>query len=164
MKSHSVPRYIFLLAQLDDKQGYPTGPLRLISGVLTRWTSLYHSLVRLLHVRTALETLVYGRNYEICCTAGMAMGRTREQKERNRQKAVTILDLLHGREFWLRLEDAKEVLKQLALGANLTQRDSFRMDHICNLLGCLFKFFSVGVLSNRSPQWRVSNKLLSNSE
>lgn len=153
-----------MLAQLDDKQGYPTGPLRLISGVLTRWTSLYHSLVRLLRVRTALETLVYGRNYEICCTAGMATGRTREQKDRNRQKAVTILDLLHGREFWLWLEDAKEVLKPLALVANLTQGDSFRMDHICNLLGCLFKFFSVGVLSNRSPQWRVSNKLLSNSE
>jgi len=59
IKSHSVPLYIFLLAQLDNKQGYPTGLLQLISELLTQSTLLYDSLMRLLYVRTALEARRY---------------------------------------------------------------------------------------------------------
>jgi len=50
----------------------------------------------------------------------MATGRTRKKKEGNHQKAVTILDLLYGREFSPRLEDAKKVLKLVALAVYLT--------------------------------------------
>lgn len=73
-------------------QHYLQKVLMLIAGVLTRWTSIFQSLERLIQCSKPLKACALNRSEELIDAAGT--------DARSRQTAQKVLDILNDSMFW----------------------------------------------------------------
>ena len=123
-------------------------PLRLLTGVVTRWTSTYHSCARLENLGPYLESLtfVYMKDRLI-----EAAGNTRAEQE----KVHEIITLIRNNQFWIALKESNQHLRLLVIANMILQRDSLRLDHVCLMFGYLYNYFN-NLSNNESPMAIVS--------
>ncbi|KAG6917691.1 hypothetical protein DXG01_001461 [Tephrocybe rancida] len=99
--------------------------LALILPVLTRWTSHYLAICRLLELEIVFKQLLLDSRAAVLLCAG----KKREAKE----KAAEVIGIL---------ERIKDHLEPLAIAANVTQSDNTRLDVIVITLANLYRVFS----------------------
>ncbi|KAG6807852.1 hypothetical protein H0H92_006199 [Tricholoma furcatifolium] len=108
--------------------------LALILPVLTRWTSHYLAIRRLLELEIAFKQLLLDSKPVILTCAG--------EKREAKEKAMEIMGILEGYNFWNLLKWIKDHLEPLAIAANVTQSDNTRLDVILVTLVNLYQIFS----------------------
>ncbi|KAH8101722.1 ribonuclease H-like domain-containing protein [Cristinia sonorae] len=145
----------YALGLLRSQQLLATGKsLVLFLPVLTRWTSHYLAVQRLLALRGFLEACIALHKETLISVAG---------KTRNaREHATKIIEYVKNPVFWESLEKVKRDLQPLAVAANLMQGSSTRLDQVLLTLANLYRIFSdpihdaevrVGVQASLQKRW-----------
>ncbi|EJD36610.1 hypothetical protein AURDEDRAFT_21737, partial [Auricularia subglabra TFB-10046 SS5] len=108
--------------------------LSLILPVLTRWTSHYLSVRRLLALELPFRQLLLDSRAELERCAGA--------KRDAIDKALEILSIVEDVQFWVTLKSILLHLEPLARAANITQGDGARLDVVLVTLANLFHYFT----------------------
>ncbi|KAK7689437.1 hypothetical protein QCA50_007229 [Cerrena zonata] len=108
--------------------------LALILPALTRWTSHYLAVTRLLDLEEAIRILVLTSRARLVQAVG--------DKADAIRKAEEIMDILSQPHFWDCLKTIKKHLEPLAIAANITQANNARLDVVLLTLGHLYMVFS----------------------
>ncbi|KII90039.1 hypothetical protein PLICRDRAFT_76459, partial [Plicaturopsis crispa FD-325 SS-3] len=108
--------------------------LCLILPVLTRWTSHYLCVRRMLELQKPFRQLLIDFKEELL----LCGGKTREAKD----AANKVVKMLASESFWPRLEMVEKHLEPLAVAANTTQTDHARLDVVLLTLANLFRIYS----------------------
>lgn len=150
------------LGILKDKQRTKLPKvLALILPVLTRWTSHYLSVRRLLELEYFFRLLVLdqeSRAVLILCAGAKA-----EQK----RKAEEIMKIIEDSGFWSDLKIIRSHLEPLAIAANVTQSDFARLDVVLLTLANLFFTFSnpeieatvrIGIHESLEKRWKKADQ------
>ncbi|KAG8723267.1 hypothetical protein FRC09_004049 [Ceratobasidium sp. 395] len=124
------------LAWLQDEQKHSFQKvLALIYPVLTRWTSVYMALKRLLECLPAFRGLLNNRNrMELRDVAGT--------ERRAREKALEILDIIEDEQFWSNVTRIVSHLEPLTIAAHITEGASTRLDHVLLTFASLYRIYS----------------------
>ncbi|KAF8870263.1 ribonuclease H-like domain-containing protein [Mucidula mucida] len=109
--------------------------LTFIRAGITRWTTHYLSMRRLLELKKVLRSLVL-RDEDILLTAG-------GDKEEQVEAAQAIIDIIEDRDFWAGVARTKIYLEPLAYATNVAQGASTRLDHVLVTLATLHRTYSV---------------------
>ncbi|KIY61000.1 hypothetical protein CYLTODRAFT_415744, partial [Cylindrobasidium torrendii FP15055 ss-10] len=107
--------------------------LALILPVITRWTSHYLSVMRLMAMQTALETLVAAQKDKLLLCAG--------SKPEAVKSAELVIQLIGSSLMWNVLKQVKKHIKLLAIAANITQSNAARLDTVLVSLFVLWHFY-----------------------
>ncbi|KAF9494661.1 hypothetical protein BDN71DRAFT_1392892, partial [Pleurotus eryngii] len=108
--------------------------LAFVRAVLTRWTTHFLSLRRLLAMSTALRTVATMDEKELLIVAGDDADLV--------AKAQEIIDTILSRTFWERLTAVKLYLEPLALAANITQASTTCLDQVLMTLAGLYHTYT----------------------
>lgn len=143
--------------------------------VLTRWLAHYHTLVRFIRLRPAIQSLYRRRREDLIAKAG--------RKPEQQVTAAKILEPINNDAWWDKLEtyvcfhmlkhslicfnSIRNVLEPLAIANNVTQSDGTRFDHVALTLGNLQRIYSNAsvpleaaqpVLQSLEKRWQASDK------
>ncbi|KAF5374107.1 hypothetical protein D9615_008815 [Tricholomella constricta] len=113
--------------------------LALILPVLTRWTSHYLAICRLLDLEIVFKQLLLDSREIVLRCAG--------EKTKAKLEAEAVIGVLEGWDFWPNLKRhvvdlIKAHLEPLAIAANVTQSDNARLDTIVLTLVNLYRVYS----------------------
>ncbi|KAF8844642.1 hypothetical protein BDN67DRAFT_666973 [Paxillus ammoniavirescens] len=136
--------------------------LTLILPVLTRWTSHYLSVTRLVKLELAFKQMLLdaGEDLETLIVCGGT-------KADAKRKAKEVLDILQRPSFWPDLRSIKRHLEPLAIAANATQSDFTRLDVVLATLVNLYRQFleptldlavRTAVLASIEKRWAKSDQ------
>jgi len=133
VNNHSIARML-----LHDSQKHNPGnkrPLKLLTSVVTRWTSTYHSCAQLENLGPYLESLTFGYMKDRFIEAA---GNTIAEQE----KVNEIITLIRNNGFWIALEENNKHLRPLVIANMILQHDTRCLDHVCLMFGYLYKYFN----------------------
>ncbi|KAI0309443.1 ribonuclease H-like domain-containing protein, partial [Amylostereum chailletii] len=111
--------------------------LCLILPVITRWTTHYQAVRRLLELQTPLRTLLLLEKEKLIASVG----------KQGEAQARDIVEKLERPGFWEDLSEVKRHLEPLAAATNILQSDRARLDTVLIILANLFHIFSDDSLS-----------------
>ncbi|KAG0125092.1 hypothetical protein HOY82DRAFT_493409, partial [Tuber indicum] len=134
---HWVNNYSIAHTHLHDVQKdslISSRPLRLLTGVITRWTSTYYSCTWLENLGPYLESLTFGHIKERFIAAA---GSTRSDQD----KAQEIVTLICNNDFWTALKENNQHLRPLVITNMILHRDSLHLDYVCLMFGYLYKYY-----------------------
>ncbi|QRW11557.1 hAT family dimerization protein [Ceratobasidium sp. AG-Ba] len=109
--------------------------LALLYPILTRWTSVYMALKRLLDCMPAFRALMLTHTRQDFCEIA---GTDRKARER----AVRIYDLINDGNFWADISRITFHLEPLTIAAHITEGRVTRLDQVLLTLGNLFYIYS----------------------
>ncbi|KAB5588959.1 HAT family dimerization protein [Ceratobasidium theobromae] len=126
----------FALGMLRQCQEIEYGrTFALIAAVLTRWTTHYCSVARLLEVVNALIICVMRHEATLLESAGPA-------NSEGQKAAKEVFAFVKDLKFWEGVTRMKTLLQPLAVAANITQASDTRLDHVVVTMGNLYDIFS----------------------
>lgn len=149
VNNHSIAR--MLLHDSQKQNPINKQPLRLLTGVITRWTSTYHSCARMDNLGPYMESLTFGHMKNRLLEA---KGNTRAEQE----KIHEIITLIPNNQFWIAFKENNQHLRPLVIANMILQRNSLRLDHVCLLFGYLYNCFN-NLPNNQSRMAIVSFRL-----
>ncbi|KZT64568.1 hypothetical protein DAEQUDRAFT_678347, partial [Daedalea quercina L-15889] len=123
------------LGMLKDSMVQKLGKaICLILPVITRWTSHYLVVQRLIDVELAFRHLLVDHEEDLLLCAG--------DKEEAKQKALDIIGKVKNYTFFTKLKRLSDHLRPLAIATNLFQSDDVRLDIVLITLAKLYHIFS----------------------
>ncbi|THU83160.1 hypothetical protein K435DRAFT_571524, partial [Dendrothele bispora CBS 962.96] len=145
----------FALGLLRQEQTfYRFAVLVLILPVLTRWTSHYLAMDRLVELKPAFLRLVISD--DICKKLVASAG----SKAADKTKAKKMIRLIKETEFWTQVESLQNMLRPFAIAANLIQADNCRLDTVLFTLAHLYYIHK----TSRNIDHRVCNAVIASIE
>lgn len=148
VNNHSIAH--MLLSDLQRQNPINKRPLKLLTRVVTRWTSTYHSCARLENLGPYLESLTFGHMKDRFIEAA---GNTRPEQEKVNQ----IITLIRNNQFWTLLKENNQHLRPLVIANMILQFDSLRLNYVCLMFGYLYNYFN-NIADNQWPMAVVSSK------
>ncbi|THU86689.1 hypothetical protein K435DRAFT_607976, partial [Dendrothele bispora CBS 962.96] len=133
--NHSVP--LGLLRQ--EQATFRSVVLALILPVLTRWTSHFLAMDRLLELKAAFRRLV--EDTDKCATLISASGNSAPDKA----KARKLIKRIKDENFWTKIESLRNLLRPFAIAANAIQADNCRLDTVLLIIANLYRIHSQSV-------------------
>ncbi|EUC60305.1 hAT family dimerization protein [Rhizoctonia solani AG-3 Rhs1AP] len=109
--------------------------LALITPVLTRWTSIYMSVRRLLDCLPAFRGMI---NNCPCDQFQTLAGVDRK----SRDKALDVWNILNNNQFWKDLTRVSGILAPLTVAAHITEGATTRLDQVALTYGNLYRIYS----------------------
>jgi hypothetical protein len=122
--------------------------LKFIRAVITRWTTHYLSITRLIDMSAPLRTLVIDSEDKLLNAGG----------DEESQVAVTktVIEIINSNSFWKELLRFKIYLQELAVAANVTQSSSTRLDHVLITLAVLRHDYSTDTTRYDTPSYNTA--------
>ncbi|KAI0041872.1 hypothetical protein FA95DRAFT_1576106 [Auriscalpium vulgare] len=129
----------------DVQKSFRGSILCLITPVLTRWTSHYLSVRRLLELEQCIWRAATDSEAELISAVG--------PERKAKAKATQMVAIMQDSSFWMGLRQIRQHLEPLAVAANITQSDNAHLDIVVSAIVNLYWIFSRPVVS---PQVRAS--------
>ncbi|THU90830.1 hypothetical protein K435DRAFT_910345, partial [Dendrothele bispora CBS 962.96] len=124
--------------------------LVLVLPVLTRWTSHYLAMDRLVELKAAFLHLVASE--DICTQLETCGG----PKAADKAKARKMIRLIRDNQFWIKVEGLRDLLHPFAIAANIIQADNCRLDTVLFALANLYRIHSTSTTIDR----RICNAVI----
>ncbi|KAJ7339927.1 ribonuclease H-like domain-containing protein [Mycena albidolilacea] len=136
IKSHDRVRFIFDTAQYQKNFAV----LVYLVANLTRWTTHYLALRRLLVLKAPLRHAAYLQRSEIIA-AHVGVEKNKKAKIKMTATATSFCDRIESNEFWAGLEMVVEDIEPICYATNINQADRRRGDQVLLTFAGLFRHF-----------------------